>query len=95
MIVNFFIFKYILPYFILGSITYYANGIQIGQRSNSGQHSFHTNLDRIQLGYFANKGTKNSMASFEFYLRPLSQAEISAAMERSKTFPINPTCNAK
>ncbi len=90
-----YLLKYFFICFILGYVKYYVNGNQIGPSSNYGQNSFHSNLDRIQLGYFSTLGTKNSMASFEFYLRPLSQTEISAAMERSKTFPINPTCNAK
>jgi hypothetical protein len=75
-------------------LRYYANGNQIGLASNFGKNSFYPNLDRIQLGYFSGIGTKNAMASFEFYLQPMTQAEILVAMERSKTFPTNPACNA-
>jgi len=75
-----------------GNLWYYLNGNQTGQTINVGQNSFHTNLDRIQFGNFAGTATKNGMASFEFYLRPLSQLEIIAAMARSRTYPINPNC---
>jgi len=36
----------------------------------------------------------DAMASLEFYLKPLSQPEVLDAMTRSKTFAMNPTCNA-
>jgi len=51
--------------------------------------------DRIQFGCFADLCTKNGMASFEFYLRPLSQQDIITTMARSTTYPVNTNCNAK
>jgi hypothetical protein len=79
-----------------GTLAYYVDGKQVGTIFNDlGQIPFHTNLDRIRLGYFLNSGLKNGLASLEFYLRPLSQPEIAAAMTRSKSFPLNPTCNAE
>ena len=78
-----------------GTLSYYVDGNLVGTTFNDlGQIPFHTNLDRIQLGFFLSSGLKNGMASFEIYLRPLSQPEIAAALTRSKTFPLNPTCNA-
>jgi hypothetical protein len=35
-----------------------------------------------------------SLASFEFYLRALSQIEIAEAMKRSITLPFNPNCTS-
>jgi hypothetical protein len=76
-------------------LKYFVNGNQVGPTFNPGQILFHQNLDRVQIGYFEGYGMKNGMASFELYLRSLSQTEIAAAMERSKIYPVNPTCNAK
>jgi len=39
-------------------------------------------------------GMRQSLASFEFYLRALSQIEIAEAMKRSMTLPFNPNCTS-
>ena len=70
-----------------GKLRFYVNGNQDVPVIEVGQVLFHTNLDRIRLGSFAGQGVTNGMASFEFYLRPLSQQDIIAAMARSTTFP--------
>jgi len=60
-----------------------------------GKVSFHSGLSLAQIGNFAGTPTYQGVASVEFYLRPLSRPEISVAMTKSKTYPINPACNAK
>jgi hypothetical protein len=60
-----------------------------------GKVSFHSGLSLAQIGNFAGTPTYQGIASVEFYLRPLSRSEIYVAMTKSKTYPINPACNAK
>ena len=77
-----------------GTLKYYVNGNQVATTFSPGQNSFHPNLNIFRIGSYAGTFMVNGMASLEFYLRPLSQPEIIDAMTRSKTFPINPACNA-
>jgi len=62
---------------------------------NIGQRSFQTGLNQAVIGHASAYSLGQAIASVEFYLRALSQPEISAAKLKSKTYPINPACNAK
>jgi hypothetical protein len=75
-------------------LTIYIDGQQIGSTFNVGQTSFSANLDLVTIGSFGNYYNINSIASAQFYLRPLSQPEIVLAMNQSYTLAYNPKCNA-
>jgi hypothetical protein len=45
-------------------------------------------MNRVRIGY----ANRQVIASVEFYPRPLSNLEIAAALDKSKTYPIDPKC---
>jgi hypothetical protein len=79
---------------ILGTLKYFVDGLQAGSTNYPGQQAFSSGLDRVQIGYFAGFANFQSIASVEFYLTPFSQADVAAAMARSKSFPFNSNCIA-
>ncbi len=79
---------------ILGTLKYYVDGFQVGTTFNTGQRTFHSGLNRFVIGYAPGFPTTQAFASLEFYLRPLSQLEVAAAMTNSKTYPLNASCKA-
>jgi hypothetical protein len=50
-------------------------------------------LDLVTIGIFEGAHNFKSTASVEFYLKPLSEAEIILAMNKSYTLAFNPECN--
>jgi hypothetical protein len=76
-------------------MSFYVDGNNAGTPQAAPQNSFHSGLSLAQIGYFAGAATYQGIASVEFYLRPLSKPEVSAAMIKSKTYPINRAFNAK
>ncbi len=73
---------------------FFVDGIQSGQTYNPGPRIFDIGLDRIRIGYFVGYINFQSIASVELYLTPFTQADVAAAMARSKTFPVNSKCIA-
>jgi hypothetical protein len=68
---------------------FYTNGTQVGVTSNVGQIIYiPAKMSLVRIGFLNNQ----AIASAEIYLRPLSQPDIAAAMARSYTYPINPSC---
>jgi hypothetical protein len=75
-------------------LTIYIDGQQSGTPYNVGQSAFAANLDLVNIGRFEGANNMNSIASVQFYLRPLSQPEIVLAMNQSYTMAYNPKCDA-
>jgi hypothetical protein len=68
---------------------FYTNGTQVGVTSDVGQIIYTPAImSLVRIGFLNNQ----AIASAEIYLRPLSQPDIAAAMEKSYTYPINPSC---
>jgi len=75
-------------------LQFFVDGIQSGPTYNPGVKTFDVGLNRIRIGYFIGYINFQSIASVELYLKPFSQADVAAAMARSKTFPVNSKCIA-
>ena len=75
-------------------MTAYIDGNQIGNPTTIGQIAFASNLDLVNIGTSDGSTNNKSTASVEFYLRPLSKAEIILAMNKSYALAFNPKCNA-
>ncbi len=68
---------------------FYSDGNPSGANQSVGKFSYNYPIMSLaRIGFLNNQ----AIASAEIYLRPLSQPEIVAAMDRSKTYPINPSC---
>jgi hypothetical protein len=74
-------------------LTIYIDGQQFGSPINVGRFVFSANLDQVTIGSFEGHTTVYSIASVQFYLRPLSQPEIVLAMNQSYTLAYNPKCD--
>jgi hypothetical protein len=74
-------------------LTAYTDGNQNGNPTTIGQIAFASNLDLVSIGTSEGFVNYKSTASVEFYLRPLSKAEIILAMNKSYTLAFNPKCN--
>jgi hypothetical protein len=85
--------KYPLKMF-LGKLTFFIDGRPIGTSVFIAQIAFATNLDLVTIGSFESALNDKSTASLEFYLKPLSQAEIIIAMNKSYSLAYNSDCNA-
>jgi len=75
-------------------LKFYVDGLQSGSTHNPGQKTFAVGLNRIRIGSFLSYDNFQSIASVEMYLTPFTQADVAAAMARSKTFPVNSKCIA-
>ena len=78
---------------VLGQLTIYIDGQPAATPFNVGQTTFAPNLDLVTIGSYFWFYNVNSIASAQFYLRPLSQPEIVLAMNQSYTMAYNPKCD--